>query len=208
MTAQVKVLLLKTRHPVSFESRVGLMLSEGRIIPSATGLSWCHVAVNQEQDYDSPPMMVVTPFSPRPARTSAMAKVPLENFSNSKTPMGPFQMTVWLLEMTSPKDLTESGPISRPCTFEKRTLHYVAHVLPSLYLAKADKFTSYAIMLASSGLHHLAHVPLMAAAGTVVNASSRGDASWMFLQGYMQGYRDSETHLVNGSVLTAFSNRC
>lgn len=37
-----------------------------------------------------PPMMVMEPFEVSPARQSATAKVPVENLSNSNTPIGPF----------------------------------------------------------------------------------------------------------------------
>lgn len=41
-----------------------------------------------------PPMMVMVPLGVSDARVLAMAKVPAANLSNSKTPAGPFQMTV------------------------------------------------------------------------------------------------------------------
>jgi len=43
-----------------------------------------------------------------------LASVPSANFSNSKTPIGPFQMTVLVVSNVSLKVLMESGPISRP----------------------------------------------------------------------------------------------
>mmetsp|Transcript_1111 Transcript_1111/g.2263 ORF Transcript_1111/g.2263 Transcript_1111/m.2263 type:complete len:218 (+) Transcript_1111:328-981(+) len=61
-----------------------------------------------------PPMMVVQPLPVSSASVSAMAKVPLEKASNSKTPMGPFQMTVLQSASFSWIILVESGPLSRP----------------------------------------------------------------------------------------------
>jgi hypothetical protein len=40
--------------------------------------------------------------------------VPEANFSNSKTPIGPFQITVFVVPNTSLKFLIESGPMSKP----------------------------------------------------------------------------------------------
>lgn len=42
------------------------------------------------------------------------ASVPTANFSNSKTPMGPFQITVLVVSNASLNVFTESGPISNP----------------------------------------------------------------------------------------------
>mmetsp|Transcript_2541 Transcript_2541/g.4341 ORF Transcript_2541/g.4341 Transcript_2541/m.4341 type:complete len:254 (-) Transcript_2541:514-1275(-) len=62
-----------------------------------------------------PPMMVMAPFSlVRSARMSTIPKVPLENFSISKTPMGPFMMTVLQSERNSFCSAVVSGPLSRP----------------------------------------------------------------------------------------------
>mmetsp|Transcript_4594 Transcript_4594/g.11198 ORF Transcript_4594/g.11198 Transcript_4594/m.11198 type:complete len:250 (+) Transcript_4594:146-895(+) len=62
-----------------------------------------------------PPMMVMAPLEvDSSARVSAMSKVPLANFSNSKTPMGPFQMMVLQSASSSWIILVESGPLSRP----------------------------------------------------------------------------------------------
>lgn len=44
----------------------------------------------------------------------AHTSVPAANFSNSKTPMGPFQMMVLVVSRASLNVLMESGPISRP----------------------------------------------------------------------------------------------
>jgi hypothetical protein len=43
-----------------------------------------------------------------------LASVPAANFSNSKTPIGPFQITVLVVSKASLKVLMESGPTSRP----------------------------------------------------------------------------------------------
>lgn len=40
--------------------------------------------------------------------------VPAANLSNSKTPIGPFHMMVFVVFKASPNVLMESGPISRP----------------------------------------------------------------------------------------------
>ena len=40
--------------------------------------------------------------------------VPTANLSNSKTPMGPFQMTVWVVSRAELNAEIESGPMSRP----------------------------------------------------------------------------------------------
>mmetsp|Transcript_17889 Transcript_17889/g.40274 ORF Transcript_17889/g.40274 Transcript_17889/m.40274 type:complete len:253 (+) Transcript_17889:220-978(+) len=61
-----------------------------------------------------PPMMVVQPLPVSSARVSATSKVPLEKASNSKTPMGPFQMTVLQSPSFSWIILVDSGPLSRP----------------------------------------------------------------------------------------------
>mmetsp|Transcript_2465 Transcript_2465/g.2326 ORF Transcript_2465/g.2326 Transcript_2465/m.2326 type:complete len:221 (-) Transcript_2465:402-1064(-) len=62
-----------------------------------------------------PPMMVMAPFSlVKSARISTIPKVPLLNFSNSKTPMGPFMITVLQSESASFCSLVVSGPLSSP----------------------------------------------------------------------------------------------
>lgn len=48
------------------------------------------------------------------ARVSATPKVPLANFSNSNTPMGPFQMMVFASARALWKAFRESGPMSKP----------------------------------------------------------------------------------------------
>ena len=48
-------------------------------------------------------------------RASATASVPLAKAGNSKTPMGPFQMTVPASATAPQYSFTVSGPISRPC---------------------------------------------------------------------------------------------
>ena len=45
---------------------------------------------------------------------AARTSVPAANFSNSKTPMGPFQMMVLVVSRASLNVLIESGPISSP----------------------------------------------------------------------------------------------
>lgn len=44
----------------------------------------------------------------------ALTSVPTANLSNSKTPIGPFQMTVFVVSNASLKVLMESGPMSNP----------------------------------------------------------------------------------------------
>ena len=61
----------------------------------------------------SPPPTTVTPG--HSAIAAATASVPLANFGNSNTPMGPFQITVPALFTASPKSFCVSGPMSRPC---------------------------------------------------------------------------------------------
>mmetsp|Transcript_2199 Transcript_2199/g.4459 ORF Transcript_2199/g.4459 Transcript_2199/m.4459 type:complete len:204 (+) Transcript_2199:1987-2598(+) len=62
-----------------------------------------------------PPMMVMAPLSfVRSARISTIPKVPLENFSISKTPMGPFMMTVLQSERNSFCSSVVLGPLSSP----------------------------------------------------------------------------------------------
>mmetsp|Transcript_2575 Transcript_2575/g.3736 ORF Transcript_2575/g.3736 Transcript_2575/m.3736 type:complete len:232 (-) Transcript_2575:611-1306(-) len=62
-----------------------------------------------------PPMMVMAPFSlVRSARMSTIPKVPLLKASNSKTPMGPFMMTVLQSERNSFCSAVVAGPLSRP----------------------------------------------------------------------------------------------
>mmetsp|Transcript_41888 Transcript_41888/g.103097 ORF Transcript_41888/g.103097 Transcript_41888/m.103097 type:complete len:210 (+) Transcript_41888:316-945(+) len=58
--------------------------------------------------------MVIAPLDVRSAKVSAMAKVPLANLSNSKTPMGPFQMMVLHSASSSWISLVAAGPLSRP----------------------------------------------------------------------------------------------
>mmetsp|Transcript_3805 Transcript_3805/g.5698 ORF Transcript_3805/g.5698 Transcript_3805/m.5698 type:complete len:233 (+) Transcript_3805:236-934(+) len=60
-------------------------------------------------------MMVMAPFFwVISARISTIPKVPLLNFSNSKTPMGPFMMTVLQSERNSFCAAVASGPLSSP----------------------------------------------------------------------------------------------
>uniref|UniRef100_A0A0A9DX97 Phosphoglycerate kinase n=1 Tax=Arundo donax TaxID=35708 RepID=A0A0A9DX97_ARUDO len=59
-------------------------------------------------------MIVVTPLPLRSANFFATASVPTANLSNSKTPMGPFQMTVCVVSRAALNAATESGPISSP----------------------------------------------------------------------------------------------
>uniref|UniRef100_A0A7C8YC69 Secreted protein n=1 Tax=Opuntia streptacantha TaxID=393608 RepID=A0A7C8YC69_OPUST len=59
-------------------------------------------------------MIVVTPLLLRSASFLAMASVPTANLSNSKTPIGPFQIMVWVVSKASLNFLTESGPMSNP----------------------------------------------------------------------------------------------
>nr|GMD51225.1 Uncharacterised protein [Ipomoea batatas] len=61
-----------------------------------------------------PPIMVVTPFPLSSASFFATASVPTANLSNSNTPIGPFQITVFVVSKASLKVLTESGPMSNP----------------------------------------------------------------------------------------------
>mmetsp|Transcript_20530 Transcript_20530/g.67809 ORF Transcript_20530/g.67809 Transcript_20530/m.67809 type:complete len:203 (+) Transcript_20530:231-839(+) len=61
-----------------------------------------------------PPMMVTQPFSVSSASVSQMANVPLANASISKTPMGPFQMTVLQSASFSWISFVALGPLSRP----------------------------------------------------------------------------------------------
>jgi len=43
-----------------------------------------------------------------------ITSVPAANFSNSNTPIGPFQIIVWVVSNAALKVLMASGPISRP----------------------------------------------------------------------------------------------
>nr|ACR38395.1 unknown [Zea mays] len=61
-----------------------------------------------------PPMIVVTPLRLSSANFFATASVPIANLSYSKTPMGPFQMTVWVVSRAALNAAMESGPISSP----------------------------------------------------------------------------------------------
>mmetsp|Transcript_15337 Transcript_15337/g.25568 ORF Transcript_15337/g.25568 Transcript_15337/m.25568 type:complete len:233 (+) Transcript_15337:1339-2037(+) len=71
----------------------------------------CSVAATESP----PPMMVMAPFSlVRSARISTIPKVPLLKASNSKTPIGPFMMTVLQSERASFWAAVESGPLSSP----------------------------------------------------------------------------------------------
>ncbi len=47
-------------------------------------------------------------------KATTITLVPVANFSNSNTPMGPFHMTVLVVSKASLNVLIESGPISRP----------------------------------------------------------------------------------------------
>ncbi len=58
--------------------------------------------------------MDVAPFSVAMQMLSRTAREPLEKFSNSNTPTGPFQMTVLDLSMTAVKEEMLSGPTSSP----------------------------------------------------------------------------------------------
>mmetsp|Transcript_14815 Transcript_14815/g.22197 ORF Transcript_14815/g.22197 Transcript_14815/m.22197 type:complete len:223 (-) Transcript_14815:574-1242(-) len=61
-----------------------------------------------------PPMMVIAPPSVMSARISTIPKVPLLNFSNSNTPIGPFMITVLQSERNSFCAAVASGPLSSP----------------------------------------------------------------------------------------------
>mmetsp|Transcript_12274 Transcript_12274/g.25426 ORF Transcript_12274/g.25426 Transcript_12274/m.25426 type:complete len:224 (+) Transcript_12274:332-1003(+) len=62
-----------------------------------------------------PPMMVMaSPSLDKSAKMSTIPKVPLLNFSNSKTPMGPFMMMVLQSARNSFCSLVASGPLSSP----------------------------------------------------------------------------------------------
>ncbi|CAI0450495.1 unnamed protein product [Linum tenue] len=60
-----------------------------------------------------PPMIVVTPLAHALIQL-LNTSVPAANFSNSKTPIGPFQITVWVVSKASLNVLIESGPMSSP----------------------------------------------------------------------------------------------
>mmetsp|Transcript_4039 Transcript_4039/g.5544 ORF Transcript_4039/g.5544 Transcript_4039/m.5544 type:complete len:253 (+) Transcript_4039:211-969(+) len=61
-----------------------------------------------------PPMMVIAPSLVISARMSTIPKVPLLKASNSKTPIGPFMMTVLQSERAAFCSLVVSGPLSSP----------------------------------------------------------------------------------------------
>ncbi len=61
-----------------------------------------------------PPTMVNAPFAVASTRAWATARVPPENASNSNTPAGPFQTTVFASTILLAKSVAESGPMSRP----------------------------------------------------------------------------------------------
>mmetsp|Transcript_8087 Transcript_8087/g.17423 ORF Transcript_8087/g.17423 Transcript_8087/m.17423 type:complete len:221 (+) Transcript_8087:273-935(+) len=71
----------------------------------------CSVAATESP----PPMMVTHPFSlVISARMLTRSNVPEANFSISKTPIGPFMMTVLAVERHSFWALVVSGPLSSP----------------------------------------------------------------------------------------------
>mmetsp|Transcript_11462 Transcript_11462/g.27381 ORF Transcript_11462/g.27381 Transcript_11462/m.27381 type:complete len:254 (-) Transcript_11462:645-1406(-) len=71
----------------------------------------CSVAATESP----PPMMVMAPFSlVISARMLTRSKVPEANFSISKTPIGPFMMTVLAVERASFCCWVVSGPLSSP----------------------------------------------------------------------------------------------
>mmetsp|Transcript_16974 Transcript_16974/g.34946 ORF Transcript_16974/g.34946 Transcript_16974/m.34946 type:complete len:220 (-) Transcript_16974:462-1121(-) len=61
-----------------------------------------------------PPIIVQAPLAVISSRTSTIAKVPLAKASNSKTPMGPFQMTVLQSARAAEISFVASGPLSSP----------------------------------------------------------------------------------------------
>mmetsp|Transcript_14270 Transcript_14270/g.30640 ORF Transcript_14270/g.30640 Transcript_14270/m.30640 type:complete len:254 (-) Transcript_14270:538-1299(-) len=61
-----------------------------------------------------PPMMPLLPALVVSATASSTALVPFEKLSNSKTPAGPFQMTVLEARIFSRKSFIDSGPQSMP----------------------------------------------------------------------------------------------
>src|SRR5690554_6552220 len=61
---------------------------------------------------ESPPPMIVVPWEA--ARALAISFVPLANCGSSKTPIGPFQMTVRACLISAVYSFTASGPISSP----------------------------------------------------------------------------------------------
>ena len=60
----------------------------------------------------SPPPMTVMPL--QAAMASATAMVPPANLGSSKTPMGPFQMTVPAFSISAANSFRVSGPMSTP----------------------------------------------------------------------------------------------
>lgn len=61
-----------------------------------------------------PPIMVADPALVATTTDLKAALVPSENFSNSKTPKGPFQTRVLDLRITSWNNARDLGPTSRP----------------------------------------------------------------------------------------------
>ena len=80
-----------------------------------------------------------------PASVSATPKVPLANFSNSNTPMGPFHTMVLQSARDSWKAFKLSGPISRPYNFkavQSRHLQARLNAYPTVGLAAASRDTA------------------------------------------------------------------
>mmetsp|Transcript_62773 Transcript_62773/g.173652 ORF Transcript_62773/g.173652 Transcript_62773/m.173652 type:complete len:261 (-) Transcript_62773:564-1346(-) len=85
-----------------------------------------------------PPMMVMAPFSlVKSAKMLTRSKVPAENFSNSKTPMGPFMMMVLHEERASFCSAVVLGPLSRPIQPSGISLAETTLVLASAEKASA-----------------------------------------------------------------------
>src|SRR5699024_5075255 len=95
----------------------------GRSLPSMSSrLAPPPVEMCEKRDSSNPRVRTAAAESPPPAtvcpaavdRVSATAIVPLAKFSNSNTPMGPFQNTVAASAIFSPNSSAVSGPMSIP----------------------------------------------------------------------------------------------
>src|SRR2546423_8791562 len=83
-------------------------------------------------------MIVIAPLLVTSARIWAMALVPFAKFSISKTPIGPFQTTVFAVWRILPYSSTVLGPISRIC----QPSGISSDVLTVFVLARSEEHTS------------------------------------------------------------------
>mmetsp|Transcript_25565 Transcript_25565/g.31481 ORF Transcript_25565/g.31481 Transcript_25565/m.31481 type:complete len:278 (-) Transcript_25565:387-1220(-) len=145
-----------------------------------------------------PPMMVTAPSLVISARISTIPKVPLANFSNSKTPIGPFMITVLQSERASFCSLVVSGPLSSP-------IHPsgMASAATTLVLASGEKASA---MIMSEG-RRICFPAFSAAAITSLAVSTKSSSTREVPTLYPLALRKVKTIPPPMMILSHFSTR-